>query len=128
MQAWRKSRLFTYLLVGTCAYITEMATLYTLILFDFGPVSAVAISFWVGFIVAFTLQKFITFKSYNRSPKIIAQQMFKYGLLVAWNYGFTLISVRLLSSRLSVFIVRSAVIVIITMWNYVLYQYVFADS
>lgn len=120
------STLQRYIIVGSTAYLFEMATLYGLrIGLGFSPLKSVAISFWVGFIVAFLLQKIVTFKNHEKHARAIAKQLAGYSLLVGWNYGFTLVSVRLLSGTLSVFVIRTLVIMIITSWNFVLYRILF---
>ena len=57
-----KNRIIRYLVVGVSAYALEMAVLFGL--HDgvgLSPVESVAISFWFGLVIAFALQKFITF-------------------------------------------------------------------
>ncbi len=112
--------------MGGLAYVLEMASLYYFVhIVRLGSLGAVAISFWVGFCVAFTLQKTLTFKNYDRRPGIVARQLGLYCLLVAFNYGFTLLAVRLLESKMSVFVIRTGVIGIITSWNFVIYRFIF---
>lgn len=121
-----RSVLKRYAVVGASAYVIEMSCLLVLRHFlGLSPVSAVAISFWIGLIVAFVFQKLITFKNYDKRTHIVFGQMLAYGLLVVWNYGFTLLSVKLLSRSVSVFIVRTAVILIITSWNFIVYTKLF---
>src|SRR5438105_15530666 len=111
-------RLVRYIVIGLTAYSVEMTSLYICRhLFDLKPVVAVAISFWVGFVVAFVLQKLVTFKNHEKTPHILGGQLLRYSLLTLWNYGFTLIAVKLLQHNVSVFIIRTAVIGVITTWN-----------
>jgi putative flippase GtrA len=115
--------LVRYILVGGSAYLVEMGTLYGLHHgLGLGPLASVAISFWVGFIVAFVLQKTIVFKNYERGAKVLSRQLGIYSLLIVWNYLFTLVMVKLLSDTFSVFIIRTGVIAIITLWNFYLYK------
>jgi putative flippase GtrA len=119
----RYRRFITYLTVGLSSYLIEMGTLYILkFVFQASDLLAVAISFWVGFAVAFILQKWVTFRSHDKRPKTITKQVLVYSLLAGWNYVFTLILVALLSHSLSVFIVRTLAIAIITIWNYAIYR------
>lgn len=126
MGSIRKSRLPRYAVVGATAYFSEMFCLLILIrILDFKPVTAVAISFWVGFVIAFSLQKLITFKNYERKPKALAWQIISYCALVTWNYGFSLALIRLFAPKISAFVVRTVAIIVIASWNYVLYHYIF---
>jgi putative flippase GtrA len=125
------SRLFEhtairYLFVGGSAYIIEMIALYTLrYSLNFSPLISVAISFWVGFFIAFVLQKTITFQNYERSVKTVTKQLFGYSMLVAFNYGITLLVVSVLHEKLNVLILRTATIATITLWNYYIYGKLF---
>ena len=118
-----RSRLVRYLIVGGSAYLMEMAVLYGL--HDgigLSPVKSVAISFWFGLVIAFVLQKFITFENHEKRMHIIGFQLALYGCLVAVNYLITLLAVKYLSNHYSVFEIRTAVIALSTIWNYVVYK------
>lgn len=120
------SRFFRYLIAGGTAYVVEMATLYSLrIGLELSPVRSVAVSFWAGFLVAFTLQKLITFRNYVRHARGLARQIIGYSLLVLWNYVFTLLMVRLWSGLASVFVIRTLVIIVIMSWNFAAYRILF---
>ena len=121
-----KPQLIRYLLVGITAYVCEMVTLFGL--HDgagLSPVRSVAISFWVGLVIAFILQKLVAFQNYDRRSHILATQVLVYGLLVGWNYAFTLLAVKLLEGSLSVFVIRTLVIVVVTGWNFAIYSHLF---
>lgn len=118
--------LIRYLVVGGTAYVIEISTLAILKYgVNLSAVRSVAISFWVGLISAFLLQKAVTFKNYERTHKALARQVFLYGLLVAWNYLFTLFIVKLFASSVSVIIVRTVIIALVTCWNFPLYKKIF---
>ena len=122
-------KLARYFAVGLTAYVIEIASLYSLHHWaGLSPLQSVAISFWIGFVIAFGLQKFITFSNHERAPHIIAKQLALYGILAAWNYLFTLGAVKLLASHLSVLIIRSGAIAIITIWNFVIYRRLFENK
>lgn len=124
-----KNNLKRYIVVGACSYLIEMMALFSLRYgLKLSPIKAVAISFWVGLVVAFVLQKLITFKNYDKRAHIVIGQMAAYGLLVAWNYGFTLVGVKLLSRSVSVFIIRTTAILIITSWNFIVYSKLFTKN
>jgi putative flippase GtrA len=122
-------KLIRYIIVGGCAYLIEMATLFGLK--DgakFSSIKSVAISYWVGLIVAFFLQKIVTFKNHDRRVHVLAKQILMYACLVLFNYAVTLIAVHLLTPKLSVFLVRTIVIALGTLWNYYFYHFLFRQS
>ena len=109
--------------------MAEIGSLYYLhSILGLAPTSAVAISFWVGFIVAFIMQKYITFQNNDRQVGSVTKQLLGYSLLVGWNYVFTLGAVALCTSFVSVYVIRTVVIAITTLWNYVLYDRLFAKK
>lgn len=118
-----KNKLARYLIVGASAYILEMVVLYGL--HDglgLSPVQSVAISFWFGLVIAFVLQKFITFENHEKRIHMLGFQLALYACLVAFNYLVTLLAVKYFSPRYSVFEIRTAVIALGTLWNYVVYN------
>lgn len=124
-----KTNLKRYLVVGAVAYLVEMFSLFGLHHgLSFSPIKAVAVSFWVGFIVAFTLQKLVAFQNYDKRARAVAGQLAYYSLLVAWNYMFTLAMVKLFNHLASVFIIRTMVILIITSWNFIIYSALFGGA
>lgn len=123
------SHLKRYLLVGTAAYLTEMAVLFGLKdIVGLSSLKAVAISFWTGLVVAFILQKIITFQNHDRSLHMLSKQIAGYSALVAFNYFFTLLMVGIFSDKLSVFVIRTAVILLSTGWNFVIYRALFKSK
>lgn len=115
-----------YIFVGGFSFVIEIATLYSLNqLLHISPTVSVAISFWVGFIIAYTLQKLVTFQNKEKSRGALTKQLVGYSLLVAWNYAFTLLVVELFHASISVIILRTIVIAITTIWNYFLYKKIF---
>jgi putative flippase GtrA len=125
----RQKLFIRYLAVGALAYLIEMGSLYGLNhVLGLSPVYSVAISFWVGFIAAFLLQKLVTFKNYEKRAHKVARQIVVYSLLTAWNYGFTLLAVKLLSGVTSVFIIRTGVILVVALWNFAIYKRLFGTA
>lgn len=124
-----KDILKRYLIVGGISYLVEMGALYGLHHgLGFSAVKSVAFSFWVGLIVAFILQKLVAFQNYEHSAKTLTQQIGGYGILVAWNYAFSLIATDIFAKHASVFIIRTISILIITSWNYIIYKALFKQS
>lgn len=123
---FNNSRLLRYVLMGGVAYLSEMGTLFLLHgMLGLNSIGSVAISFWVGFIVAFILQKHLTFRNFDWGLSKITRQIVIYGVLVAWNYGFTILLALVFSNRVSIYIIRTITIVIVTIWNYLIYRYIF---
>ena len=121
-----QNQIVRYIFVGGCSFVIEIATLYSLNqLLHVSPTISVAISFWVGFIIAYTLQKIVTFQNKEKSRQAIIKQIIGYSLLVLWNYSFTLLVVELFHNSISVVVLRTIVIAITTIWNYVLYKKLF---
>lgn len=123
-----EKKLVRYIIAGGSAYVFEMGSLYIAhAVLGLSPVTSVAISFWVGFITAFVLQKIFTFKNYEKHLRAISKQLVGYGLLVAWNYIFTLFCVSYFQKFVSVYIIRTLTIAIIVSWNYIIYKQLFGE-
>ena len=123
------SRVARYLLVGGLSYLIEMGCLVGLRNgLGLGATLSVAISFWIGFVVAYILQKFIAFQNHDRSKQVIAKQLVGYSLLVGWNYIFTLVVVGVFEQYASVFLLRTIIIIITTLWNYAIYRLLFKNN
>lgn len=122
-------QLARYLVVGGVAYLFEMFCLVVLRQgFRFSDVVSVGVSFWLGLVLAFFLQKFVTFQNHDRRLHIVGRQAVFYGLLVAWNYLFTLGIVKLLAHDLSVYGARTLAILLITGWNFIIYRQLFGSK
>jgi putative flippase GtrA len=116
-------------MVGGTAYLIEMATLLVLKDgFKYSSIKSVAISFWVGLVIAFLLQKLVTFKNHDKRLHVLAKQIITYACLVLFNYVVTLLAVKLLTPKLSVFLVRTLVIILGTIWNYYFYNLLFKQT
>jgi putative flippase GtrA len=125
----KNKKLIRYILVGGSVYLVEMFALLVLENFlNFSPLSSVAISFWIGFLLAFILQKLFTFGNSDIKHKTVAIQMVKYSLLVLWNYAFSLLMVKLLSFAVATIFIRTISIAIMTIWNFVIYNKIFTES
>lgn len=115
-----------YLFVGGFSFVIEITVLYILNhVLHISATISVTISFWVGFIVAYVLQKLVAFQNKEKSRRAITKQIIGYSLLVLWNYGFTILVVELFHSSVSVVVLRTIVIAMTTLWNYVLYKKLF---
>lgn len=113
---------YRYLLVGGSVYVFEIAVILVAQWFGAGQVLAVAISFCLGTIVSFWLQKLVTFSDKRLHHKILATQFITTSLLVAFNFIFTLLVVKLLASYVVAVVSRTIALAITTIWNFFLYK------
>lgn len=119
---FKEKPIVRYVVVGGTSYIIELACIYTLIALGISSVGAIAISFWIGLIVSFLLQKLVAFGDKRRSARAIASQSLAYGLLVLLNYVFTLGVVYIGTALVGVYIARTIALIITTGWNYLVYS------
>lgn len=120
-----KSPLVRYILVGGSSFVIELSCIYIITQLTHDGMRAVAISFWVGLITAFILQKTIAFQNQSKNPKAILTQIFAYITLVAINYAFTLGFVALMQAILGIYVARTIALIITTGWNFVIYKRLF---
>jgi putative flippase GtrA len=111
-----------YVLVGGTTYVVELAVIVLAQHLGASAVRAVAISFWFGLIVSFTLQKLVTFSDRRTHHKVVLSQIASFSLLVLFNFGFTIVVTKLLQHALPVVVIRTLAIGITTLWNYYLYK------
>lgn len=111
-----------YIFAGGTSYAIELSTILLLkIVFKFSSIEAVAISFWIGLITSFLLQKLFAFNNNDKTVKKISWQTVSYLLLVLFNYGFTLGFIYAFG-LIDVIITRTIALIITTFWNYFIYQ------
>jgi putative flippase GtrA len=111
-----------YIVVGGTTYVVELAVIVLAQHLGASAVSAVAISFWFGLVVSFTLQKLVTFGDRRTHHKVVLPQIASFSLLVMFNFGFTIVVTKLLEHTLPVVVIRTLAIGITTLWNYYLYK------
>ena len=115
--------LVRYLFIGGVSYVFELAVLYAVANgLGFGPTIGVAVSFWIGLVISFILQKTLAFKNKATSKKHLLKQSLVYGTLVAVNYTFTVMFVTLLEPHMGLVISRTLALIITTGWNFILYS------
>jgi len=118
-----------YIVVGGFAYVTEMMVIFFGVkVFNLNNVIVVGISFWVGFVVAFILQKLITFGNLDKRFHIVGKQLIIYGVLIAFNYLLTLMAVNIFSKYMSVYLIRTLIILFITVINFNVYKIIFKNT
>jgi putative flippase GtrA len=111
-----------YVAIGVCVYLLELLIILIAQRLGASAVAAVAISFWLGLAVSFSLQKIITFGDKRLQRKVLVPQVVAYGLLVLFNFGFTVLVTGLLSPPVPPVITRTLAIAITTIWNFYLYK------
>ena len=117
-----KNTAVRYCFIGGLSYVIELIALFSLFkVFGLPRTVATGISFWIGLVIAFLLQKKFAFKDYSTETKVIAKQGVFYGLLIVFNYLFTLAVVSVFSNDL-LFFSRTLALAITTIWNYFIYK------
>jgi putative flippase GtrA len=111
-----------YVVVGSSTYVVELAVIVLATSLGATAVAAVAISFWIGLIVSFTLQKLVTFSDKRTHHRVVLPQIGAFSLLVGFNFGFTILMTRWLENDLPVVVIRTLAIGVTTLWNYYLYK------
>lgn len=118
-----------YLFVGGSVYILELIIIIVAQKFGANPTQAVALSFTLGLIISFFLQKILSFGDKRMHHKILIPQAIAVGLLVVWNFGFTIGVTRLLEDILPPTLTRTIALGITTIWNFYLYKtHIFTPS
>jgi putative flippase GtrA len=111
-----------YVLIGGIVYALELVVIVLAQWLGASALVAVGLSFWIGLVVSFGLQKLVTFGDKRLHHRILIPQIAAFSLLVAWNFGFTLLLTQLLSPKLPAVITRTCALGITTMWNFYLYK------
>jgi putative flippase GtrA len=111
-----------YLLVGGSVYVFELAVIIVAQHQGASPVRSVALSFVLGTIVSFLLQKLVTFNDKRMHHKILIPQLIAMVLLVLFNFGFTLYVTKLLAHVVPAVVSRTLALLTTTVWNFYLYR------
>ncbi len=111
-----------YIVVGIVVYIFEVAVLLGAGILGASPFWSVTLSFWLGLVTSFFLQKLITFKDKRLHKKIVALQFLAACILVLWNYGVTILLTKLLENVLPAVFTRTLALGITTIWNFYIYK------
>lgn len=123
---WDKVRanpaLLRYLIIGVSVYLFELVVIVVAQLLGAKAVVAVGISFWLGLIASFTLQKFVTFGDKRVHHKVLIPQLLAFSLLVLWNFLFTIGVTAALAGIVAPTITRTIALAITTIWNFYLYK------
>lgn len=111
-----------YLLIGGTVYVFELAIIFAAQAFGASAVWAVAVSFALGTVVSFFLQKLVTFGDKRMQHKVVGLQFAAVCLLVAWNFTFSVLLTKLLENVLPAMVTRTIALAITVIWNFYLYK------
>jgi len=117
-----KSNFGKYLIVGGSVYVLELAVIVLAQNAGATAVEAVSISFLIGLVVSFILQKFVTFGDKRVHHKILLPQFIAVTLLVIFNFGFTVLMTKIFTHLLPAVVIRTLAIGVTTLWNFYLYR------
>ena len=111
-----------YLLVGGIVYVFELVVIVVAQRAGSSAVAAVAISYVLGTLVSFGLQKLVTFSDRRMHHRILIPQLVATCLLVIFNFGFTLAVTALLAHVVPAVVSRTLALLTTTIWNFYLYR------
>lgn len=111
-----------YVIIGLSVYLFELLVIVLAQKLGVSSVVAIGISFWSGLMVSFLLQKFVTFGDKRMHRHVLSMQVAAFSLLVLFNFGFTLLMAKLLSSLMPAVIIRTLALGVTTIWNFYLYR------
>lgn len=117
-----KKPFYRYLIVGGSIYLLEVAVIVLAQRQGLSAVASVGVAFWVGLVVSFVMQKFVTFSDKRTHHKILIPQALAFTALVFFNFGFTLLFTKLVVSIIPAAIARGFALGITTFWNFFLYK------
>ncbi len=111
-----------YLIIGGTVYVFELAVIFAAQALGASAVWAVAISFCLGTVVSFFLQKLVTFGDKRMQRKVVGLQFAAVCALVAWNFTFSVLLTKVLENVVPAVVTRTLALGITTIWNFYLYK------
>ncbi len=111
-----------YLIIGGSIYVFELVVIVVAQRLGASAPWAVAISFCLGTLISFFLQKLITFGDKRMHHKVLLPQILATALLIAWNLGFSVLLAKLLQDVWPAVVIRTVALVVTTIWNFYLYK------
>jgi len=111
-----------YLVIGGSVYALELVVIFSAQRLGASALLAVGLSFWIGLLVSFVLQKLITFSDRRLHRRVLIAQVVAFSFLVLFNFGFTLGVTKLLGSLAPAAISRTIALALTTIWNFYLYK------
>ena len=122
LQALLKRPGYRYLIIGGSVYVFELAVIIVAQRLGASATWAVAISFCLGTLVSFFLQKLVTFGDKRMHHRILVPQLVATVLLVVWNLSFSVLLTKLLQDHLPAVVTRTLALGVTTIWNFYLYK------
>ncbi|HSX15608.1 MAG TPA: GtrA family protein [Candidatus Saccharimonadales bacterium] len=113
---------YRYLIIGGSVYVFELAVIIVAQRLGASATWAVAISFCLGTLVSFFLQKLVTFGDKRMHHRILVPQLVATILLVVWNLSFSVLLTKLLQDHLPAVVTRTLALGVTTIWNFYLYK------
>jgi putative flippase GtrA len=111
-----------YLVIGITVYLLELLIIVIAQHYGASATVAVALSFWIGLIISFLLQKIVTFGDKRTHHRVLLPQIMAFSLLVLFNFGFTVLVTKLLADFVPAVVTRTLALGITTLWNFYLYK------
>jgi putative flippase GtrA len=118
----RKSLGQRYIIIGVSVYALELVIIVVARRLGASAVTAVSLSFWLGLVVSFALQKVVTFENKRLHRRVLLPQVMAFSLLVLFNFGFTVLATKLLASSMPTVLIRTLTLAITAIWNFYLYK------
>jgi putative flippase GtrA len=120
---------YRYLLIGGSVYVFELLVIVVAQQLGASAPWAVAISFCLGTLVSFFLQKVVTFGDKRMHHRILIPQIIATALLIIWNLTFSVLLTKLLEDHMPAVATRTIALAITTIWNFYLYKtHIFKNS
>lgn len=113
---------YRYLVIGGSVYVFEIAVIVIAQKLGASSLVSVALSFWLGFLLSFTLQKFVAFGDKRTHHKVVIPQFLATAALVLFNFGFTLLVTKILAHVFPALVTRTVALGVTTMWNFYFYK------
>jgi len=122
IKALLKRPFYRYVTVGGTVYTFEILAIIVAQKLGASSLVAVGLSFWLGFLLSFALQKFVAFGDTRTHSKVVIPQLLATAALVLFNFGFTLLVTKLLADILPTIITRTLALGVTTFWNFYFYK------
>lgn len=111
-----------YVIIGGSVYLFELVVIFMAQYLGANALVAVGLSFWLGLIVSFALQKVVTFGDRRLHRQVLVPQIIAFSTLVLFNFCFTLLVTDILVSLLPAVVTRTLALGLTTIWNFYLYK------
>lgn len=110
-----------YLFVGGSTFFIDLGTLVLLHgHLNFGLRLSTSIAYWLSVSFNFCMNRWWTFSASEN--KKLHQHMLTYGVLLVFNYLFTVLSMGILSRHINYAIAKPIVVITQTFWTYPIYK------